>query len=270
MATYEDDASDGRSRRTLTDRAAQLCRSLNHIAQRRLGARLVRASDWPPLTPLERSLRDVLHRSSSDLIVDVGAHEGGFGGAVRERLCVVTPIVSIEPDPVSVVALRDRARRSGNWTVVNAAAGVETGIVNLNRFRESQFNSILAPSTEGLNYSSLLNEDSTTVEVKVVTIGDAVAAHHPLANRIFLKLDTQGFDVQLLRWLLKSTFRDRVVGLLVEVPWLRLYEGSPSFQEMISMLEGLDMTLVGLYPIHQHPQTLEVVEFDMLAIRSER
>jgi len=84
--------------------------------------------------------------------------------------------------------------------------------------------------------------------------------------RPFLKMDTQGFDLEVF-----AGGGDRIqdfVGMQSEVAVLRLYEGSPPMSESIATYEASGFEITGMYPVTREDTTGRVVEFDCVMMRA--
>ena len=64
---------------------------------------------------------------------------------------------------------------------------------------------------------------------------------------VFLKLDVQGFEKQVLAGS-TATVRDRCVGLQLELSFLPLYEGGMLIREALDVADSLGFTLTGVTP----------------------
>src|SRR4051812_26932759 len=90
-------------------------------------------------------LRAVLESRAIDCVLDVGAHTGGFGVALRS-LGYAGEIVSFEPAAASFGALESRAREDPRWEVHRLALGSAEGVAQLNVAHGANFTSFLAPT----------------------------------------------------------------------------------------------------------------------------
>ena len=83
-------------------------------------------------------------------------------------------------------------------------------------------------------------------------------------QRVFPKLDTQGYDLNVYRGL--GARVDDVVALLSEVSLIPIYEGMPHWTESIAEYEASGFGVIGLNPVtHDHGR---VLEYDCLLQRS--
>ena len=79
-------------------------------------------------------------------------------------------------------------------------------------------------------------------------------------NRIFLKMDTQGYDTAVFEGI--GTALERVVLLQSEVSLIPIYEGMPHWTESISTYERKSFGVVGMFPINR--DSGRVIEYDCL------
>ncbi len=82
---------------------------------------------------------------------------------------------------------------------------------------------------------------------------------------LYLKLDTQGYDLEVLRG--AEGCLHRIVALQSEVSVKPIYEGQPSLTEALARLGTLGFEVGGLYPVTRD-HAGRVVEFDCVALRT--
>jgi hypothetical protein len=58
--------------------------------------------------------------------------------------------------------------------------------------------------------------------------------HEETYRRVFLKTDTQGYDLKVLAGARRTL--DRTIGIQIELSVVAIYEGMPSYVEAIAML----------------------------------
>ena len=84
-------------------------------------------------------------------------------------------------------------------------------------------------------------------------------------ERLFLKSDTQGYDMHVVRG--ARGVLDRVVGLQVELSVRQVYIGSPDYLDGIAELQNLGYDVTGLFPV-QRDRAERVVNFGCVLIRA--
>jgi hypothetical protein len=80
--------------------------------------------------------------------------------------------------------------------------------------------------------------------VHVDTLESVIARQYPRGNRLFLKIDAQGYERQILEG--AGGQLEKVVGMRIELSLVRSYEDAPLIAEMLSYLTGLGFRLCGI------------------------
>ena len=83
--------------------------------------------------------------------------------------------------------------------------------------------------------------------------------------RIFLKSDAQGSDLEVLRGANGSLAR--IAAVQTEVPIKTIYEGMPSYTQVLGFLERHGFELTGVFPVTRD-QELRVLELDCILVRA--
>ena len=238
-------------------------------AARKLGVSVMRASESNYLTPHLRRLFAVL---AVDCVLDVGANTGQFVDRLRRDLGYRGPIASFEPAPASYEQLARRFATDVRWRGFCCALGREPGTAELNLFTpDSSLNSLLGPSAFGSDRFAALRLQPRKEQVEVRRLDDVFdEAVRPLVHPVtFLKLDTQGFDLEVLHG--ASGVLDRVAALVTELPVVPIYEGMPSLVDGLGHLQDLGFEITGMFPVTRDRDGLGAVEFDcVLRARSTR
>lgn len=196
-----------------------------------------------------------------DLIVDVGANVGQYKDFLRLEAGYGGDIVSFEPQPGLAALLDEKAREDAGWSVHHCGLGSEEAELTLNVMEESPFTSFLQPDNGAFHQFDGLNQIK---ERHVVPVKRLDAVPLPGGRAIFLKCDTQGFDMQVVRG--ATGILDRVRALQMELPIASIYEGVPHYCDTLRELEGLGFTPAGFFVV-SHDRKLAGIEFDCLLVR---
>lgn len=185
-------------------------------------------------------LQRVRHPSFTDLIahhgittvLDVGANDGLFGTELREG-GYRGRIISFEPIGSIFAALQKRAAADRHWDVVNLALGEIAGPQTISISKSDVFSSFKAPSDYAAKLWTGIHEArAETVQVARL---DAVLDEHPdYARDAYLKIDTQGFEMEVLRGT-GSRLRDFKL-VHAELALTQLYEGQHGWTEVIGWM----------------------------------
>ncbi len=203
-----------------------MLKSLVRKALHRRGLDLVRSPDV--LTFLE------VHQV--DLVLDVGANVGQYGRDLRDR-GYQGRIWSFEPVKEVFGKLRAAAQGDDRWTVTRSAVGAATGEATINVSQMSVFSSIKSANQTAQDFDSRVAVIEKQ-QVPVATLDDLM--QDETAKSIFLKIDTQGFEREVLEG--ASNLRTNLAGIQLEVPIEHLYDDVWSFPECMNYMNGLGYT----------------------------
>jgi FkbM family methyltransferase len=214
---------------------------------------------------LPRILAGLLRRYEVNCVVDVGANRGQYGQLLR-RAGYSGRIVSFEPVPPEFALLQQAAAGDPEWQVHPVALGSSQGSLEMH-VTPGTLSSPLPPTSFGEEtFYRLRHTRQEVVPVQRLDnlLDDALAG---LPNpRPFLKMDTQGFDVEVFRGL--GDRAREFVGLQSEVALLQLYQGMPRLPEALGVYEEAGFEVSGMYPVTRQADTGRVLEFDCLMVRA--
>jgi FkbM family methyltransferase len=178
-------------------------------------------------------------------LVDVG----GRGDAVPE-LVALAPFahhVVCEPDAQEAERLAEQLRGSP-WrraTVIREALAAAEGQATLFLTREPGLSSLLRPRADTVARLPFADrfEVASTVNVPTLPL-DAAAAKYDFTDACFLKLDTQGTELDILRS--GARLLPSILGVMVEVSFREWYEGQALAHHVGEFLHGHGFELFSL------------------------
>lgn len=197
-------------------------------------------------------LVDFLLARRVDLVLDVGANTGQFARKLRAR-GYKSEIISFEPASEPFKELERSAASDPNWQVRNAALGSQPGEATINIAENSVYNSF----RDRTAVASAFDTRSAAVKqerVEVTTVDEVLANKRD--RRIFLKIDTQGYEREILAGAGKSL--PFILGILLEIPIVHLYEQTWTLQEVLCYLNGLGFVPAQITPTN-HLRQLDPV-----------
>jgi FkbM family methyltransferase len=215
---------------------------------------------YDPTHDLSKLLR--LYRVET--VFDAGAN-AGMSGRYFRNLGFTGKIVSFEPVGRYYNLLVQEAAGDSLWTSVNAALAEVEGEQEIN------------VSGGGGGATSFLNQTGTTWArapelayvgrelVRVTTVDHAALEHYPEGDRLFLKLDVQGYERKVMEGARQTI--PRVVGVRVELSVSPYYEDEPSMLEIMSYLYSLGFRLCAIDEAWSDPRTREVFQMDAVFFR---
>jgi len=206
-------------------------------------------------------LKQLFDALQVDCVFDVGANRGQYHDFLRTEVGYRGTIVSFEANPALHAALRERAARESNWRIEAIALGRTPGRARFNVMAGDQFSSFLAPDHRMTGRFEGPNRVSEEVEVEVRTLAELAPGilQEVAARRPYLKLDTQGFDLEILAG--AGAELSRFPALQVEASVTPIYKGGPDYVSLIGALNDAGFALSGIFPNNpgHFPQ---MVEFD--------
>jgi FkbM family methyltransferase len=218
--------------------------SLLHTARtavQRFGLDVTR---FPAGMPEFRIARLLTHHRV-DTVLDVGANTGQYGAALRA--CGYTGrIASFEPIAELHGELLRRTAHDPAWTAWNCALGDTPGTAIINVAGNAGASSSLLPM---LDQHVEAAPEAAYVRTEQIEVNRLDALWPRLTaggERVFLKLDVQGFERRVL-----AGAGDRVaecVGLQLEVSLVPLYEGGMLYAEAMDWATEHGFTLMQILP----------------------
>ena len=239
------------------------------VARSAVRSRLLKLGGYDPTTtsPLGTHLRRLLSALEINVVIDVGARRGEWGTWLR-RLGYRGRICSFEPVSESFAALERLATSDGNWTVRQLALGREAGSAEINVAEVSAFSSFLEPNSFAASTFGSSAQVTATETVRIETLdavfGELVAGI--ATPRAYLKLDTQGWDLEVLAGATESL--GRVLALQTEVSVHPLYDGMPTMQESLAHLASIGFEVSTFTPV-SFDEKLRAVELDCVAVHTD-
>lgn len=207
-------------------------------------------------------LATLFRRLEIDCVLDVGANRGQFRDLLRNEAGYEGLIVSFEPIAANIEVLRERASKDDMWKIYGLALGSIDGMMPINVMKQDMFSSLLEPETgENIQQFKELNSVARVEQVEVRRLDglfDEIVRSHQ-AKHVYLKLDTQGYDLEVVKG--AGSVLPRLAGMQTEVAVQQLYKGMPSYLESIRVLTDLGFEITGMFPVTRDKR-LRVVEFD--------
>jgi FkbM family methyltransferase len=229
-----------------------------HLIRRRLRRLGV---DVRPATP---NLTDFIDDRKIDVVLDVGANVGQFGASLRNK-GYRGKIVSFEPLASEFGRLATMAASDGNWDTHHFALGAASGETTINVSDNSVFSSI-QPLSSAANEFDGRTVVRRTETIRVRTLDEVFPDR---SGNVLLKIDTQGYEKQVLEG--GRRLLPRLKGVLLELPIIRIYEGTWKFHEAVEFMASIGFVIAQIEPVSYHTKDkVSLVEVDCLFRPRER
>ena len=205
-----------------------------------------------------RDLIDFIENRQIDTVIDVGANVGQFGESLRSG-GYKGKIVSFEPTKSAYQVLSKKAELDGAWETHHCGLGAAPGTAILHASQLSVFNSILELSNVAKLHDNRMTVDHTE-EITINTLDQAVGS---LAGKMLLKIDTQGYEKQVMEGARQTM--SRAAGILLELPVVRTYEGEWQFHDALKYMAEAGFVPAQIQAVGYHgSDNVSAVDFDCL------
>ena len=203
------------------------------------------------LTPRKKArvpgaqLAAVLEHFGISCVFDVGANRGQYGAMLREW-GYRGRIVSFEPLAEAHQALARRAASDAAWQVAaRIALGERDGEAEIEVSAESDMSSIL-PQSALLRRVSPSSKVIGKEAVPLRRLDGVAASYLGPDDRAFLKIDTQGYEPQVLAG--AGALLERLAGIQLEMALVPIYQGERDFRITFDHLFAAGFELYLLLP----------------------
>ncbi|MEJ2602762.1 MAG: FkbM family methyltransferase [Gammaproteobacteria bacterium] len=225
----------------------------------KLGLRVQRISN----DDIHRLVR-TLEANRIEIVLDVGANIGQFARSLREA-GFRGEIVCFEPLPTAHAALQEAFRNDAGTTVhPRVALGSERSTIDINVAANSVSSSVL-DMLDAHRQAAPDSEYVATESAELLRLDDVFHTYVGEGKRSFLKIDTQGYEWNVLDGAAESL--PRIDGLLLEMSLVPLYEGQRLWRQLIDRLESAGFSLWQIFPGFTDPSTGRCLQFDAVLYR---
>jgi FkbM family methyltransferase len=213
------------------------------------------------------ALPTLLELYGVEAVFDLGANIGMSGRYFR-NVGFRGKIVSCEPVSRYYRKLEEASARDPLWLCENTAVGEREGELEINVTGggggASSFLQMTPAVTEHAPELAVVERE----RVRITTLDALARRHYPAGDRLFLKLDVQGYERNVLEGGAETL--PRVVGLRIELSVLKCYEGEQLLCDMLPYLDRLGFKLCGIEPAWSDARTQEVFQLDGIFCRTDR
>jgi FkbM family methyltransferase len=210
---------------------------------------------------MARCLRTLFAAKDIQTVIDVGANRGQYQQFLRAHVGFTGEIISFEPVPELAHGLQQRAAADPNWSVRACALGAAPGELPLNVTALPVFSSFRRPRPTADFASQNVVERIETVPVSTL---DAEFPDAAVLQRAFLKLDTQGFDLEVMRGGREAA--RAIPALQSEVSFVPIYDGMPGYAEALAEFASLGFAVSEMFLVNKDAAGM-AIDFDCVMVR---
>jgi FkbM family methyltransferase len=240
--------------------------SLLHRARRAVQKLGIDVRRFPRYEPEFRRVQ-LLRHHGIDHVFDVGASDGSYVSELR-RFGYLGRVLSFEPLEQPFRELARRAAYDPLWDCLPYALGPEPATVYMNvAGNAAASSSILSmlPLHESVAPASAY---VTTERVEQRPLDEFWGRYTGPAARIFVKLDVQGYEADVLDGAAELMRHCR--GIQVELSLVPLYQGAPLYLDMLKRLSASGFILASMESGFTDPGTGQTLQVDAVFFRGDR
>jgi len=184
-------------------------------------------------------IKAMLTRRVTPIIFDVGANIGQTIVKFREQL-PASRIHAFEPGMETFKELSVRMNKVPGLILNNSALGSTNGTASFFEYNSPVMSSFFPPGT------SHWGKIEKIIPVVVETL-DAYCQRASVSHIDVLKIDTEGFDLEIIRGGHRMLSENRANLILTEILFSDLYQGAPRFDKLYGFLADCGFKLVTFY-----------------------
>lgn len=206
----------------------------------------------------------IINSYGIDTLFDVGANKGQYASGMR-KLGYTEKIISFEPLKSAFDILKNAAKNENNWIVNNYALGNEdiSGVINIaGNSGSSSILNMLPKHINSAPESKYVGREE--IEIKKL---DSIFNHFTsVENKVMLKIDTQGYEKNVIDGASKCLNRIRIIQL--EMSIVQLYENEMLLIEMVKYLDTKGFKLFSLENGFSDAMTGQLLQVDGIFVNS--
>lgn len=218
-----------------------------------------------PASSPTKQIFTAIELAGCNLVFDIGANIGQFASELRSS-GYKGRIVSFEPLSSAHTLLCKKTKRDKDWHVHGRSAiGDVEGEIQINISGNSVSSSVLSMLQSHKN--SAPTSHYIGQELVPITQLDTIASSYiNEGSNIFIKIDTQGFEWQVLNG--AKDVLNKASGVLCELSLVPLYEGQYLWREIIDRLESCGFVLWSIQKGFTDKTTGRSLQIDAIFLRA--
>lgn len=187
-----------------------------------------------------------LPMSEDAYLIDVGAYHGDFSESLLHSKKISKAIL-FEPNPEHFSFLENKFKDQENIFLHQYALGNQNSSSDFNCSEDDATGSLL--SYHEKYHHENTNKRVHTFSVEVKKLDDIYEKYFPHSKLSLIKVDTQGFDLEVLKGA-EKLIREHKPWLVIELNFLPFYSSQASIPSIFKWLSDCGYTLGGFFNDH--------------------
>ena len=239
--------------------------SLKRVTRQMLRPRGWEFRQFDPDLSLDTYLWMLFEKLGINCVFDVGGRFGDYGVLLRNNN-YWGHIFSFEPVEANFNRLQAACTDDPKWHAYQYALGSESGTAEINVSRGTNYSSFLSPSEYGFENSEDIKVERTeVVQVKRLDEVFAEVTSGITQPQVYLKMDTQGFDLEVLRG--ASGCLPQILALQSELSLQPLYEGMTGWTVALTEFTDAGYAISALFAGYRD-EGLRLNEMDCVMVQN--
>jgi FkbM family methyltransferase len=211
-----------------------------------------------------KQLLSAIEKSGANLIFDIGANEGQFSSELR-KAGFEGEIICFEPLSKAYKVLLENASKFYFKVHQRCAIGdrIEETLINVSN---NSVSSSLLPISNIHTQSAPKSKYVDSESVKVITLDSLIPVYLNIDSKLFLKLDTQGFEWNVLMG--GKEILNRTVALSLELSFQELYVGQKLWFEIVDFLHQNGFYIWAIQKGFTNPVTGQSLQADVIFLKT--
>lgn len=200
------------------------------------------------------------------IIIDVGANNGWFAKVVYRFSGKNSSIISFEPLRSMHGDLENLQKKYPNYKYETCALGELMDEVEITEYHTAGLSSMKSLSSE-YSYDKRYYDTSIVDKylVKIIKLDDYLESKK-ISKSLILKIDTQGYEYEVLKGASRALKSGQIKVVIVEVMTIEKYDCSVLYKKIFDYLHEHEFTIFDIYPsYYEKDGTLS--EFDCIFIK---
>jgi len=194
------------------------------------------------------NMQSLAQQKQPPIIFDVGANLGQSIFQFR-YVFPASQIHAFEPGRRTFAELSKKTSDLSNLFLNNVGLGSEVGKLKFIENSSSEMSSFLEPGED------CWGAVAARVDVPLDTV-DSYCGKNKIKAIDILKIDTQGFDFEVIKGATTLLSENRVHLIFTEVIFSEIYKGIPRFDELFGFLADRGFSLVSFYEMYYRRERL--------------